>query len=611
MPSISDHSSAAAGEEHIQEKQESSTEAEASTSGKRNLVCQKQAADKTPGARDNEESELDPEHKTRSEAISLIRARTASRASSTESSQQGSVMPQKKKNRKNKRKNRRRESHPPENSSSRGSETPLEHTSDQKSPIEPSVEHGISTSEPSSSQSQGPIQTPVIDPEIRQLHSDPLKSKLPPIPKYHQSGSGSHCDKQAADHPSVKNGQTSDSPAEHHVSAQQGPSPHSVSDTKDESKTHTEQSSSVVSGKSSPDSNIENKDKPEVHLDHPFSITSDESSSSRVNTEDIPGKYDHLLGDPNLDLSGSKNKGKADASSKGLNPSSKSFSPLSERSKGSPIAIRCAGASDPETPAKVPTKSRRSGLTPERLSPIQEASPPGATGGLTTPGSSTTAQTGWTGLGHQVTPDSNLTAEPSESASGPIHGFSGPVARPDSSHAHPGVGYGAGVKCALSGCAARCNLWDGEAVFCPRCGPHIEVRYCTQAHLHEDVKWHWVYCGQGALTHTCPADVIPWQVREGVPLIPCLHAWDTPEKHRQAVRFNAGGLAGDYFVFADWADLREAGFPANSVSLRCSSRVIETIRFDDPEEKDRFRRVLAVCLFCEYSPFSLYYTESS
>lgn len=240
-------------------------------------------------------------------------------------------------------------------------------------------------------------------------------------------------------------------------------------------------------------------------------------------------------------------------------------------------------------------------MTPERLPPIQEVSPPAAAGVVATPGSSTTAQTGWTGLGLQVTPDSNLTAEPSDSASGPIHRFSGAVSGPASSHAHPNTASDPGVVCAMAGCNARCNLWDGEAAICPRCGPHTEVRYCTQEHLHEDVKWHWVRCGRAALTHPCPANSnIPEQVREGVPLVPCLHEWDSPERHRQAVRFNTSGLAGDYFVFADWAELVEAGFPANSPTLRCSPRVVETIRFDGPEEKDRFRRVLAVCLLCEY-----------
>lgn len=85
----------------------------------------------------------------------------------------------------------------------------------------------------------------------------------------------------------------------------------------------------------------------------------------------------------------------------------------------------------------------------------------------------------------------------------------------------------------------------------------------------------------------------------GMPcLIPCMHGYDTPERHRQAVYFNVCGAQGDYFIFSDWDDLMETGGGADGTAARCSSRVICTVRFEDPAEKDRFRRVLAVCLFC-------------
>ncbi|RMJ23707.1 hypothetical protein PHISP_05413 [Aspergillus sp. HF37] len=492
-----------------------------------------------------------------------------------------------------------------------------------------------------------------------------------------------------------------------------------VDDAEDTSKGDVEHSSSATHDESSTSSDVEKKAIPGAHLETrlstesgqtttesrvgtedrrnaPFGngdgaqgVPSREATSAKAEAEESPGKYDHLLGDPNLGLSDRKNKGRIESvipqetpkpdveqtastgspptshqttsatkeekplpstsksissetpapspkvsappPSKTLNPSSKEFTPspkspepvkntdlgrpLSGRSRGSPSAIRRAEASDPETPVQTHPQPRRYGATPERLPPIQEVSPPAAAGVVAapTPGSSTatasTTQTGRTGrLGSQATPDSTLTAEPVDTASGPIHGFSGAVARPacSNSHAHPGddtstssPGAAApAVVCATAGCNTRCNLWDGTAAICPRCGPHTEVRYCTQTHLLEDVKWHWVWCGRVAVTHPCPADSnIPEQVRERVPLMPCLHNWDTPERHRQAVSFNTNGLVGDYFVFADWADLREAGFPADPLAQRCPSRVVETIRFDDPGEKDRFRRVLAVCLF--------------
>ncbi|OGM42695.1 hypothetical protein ABOM_008956 [Aspergillus bombycis] len=154
-----------------------------------------------------------------------------------------------------------------------------------------------------------------------------------------------------------------------------------------------------------------------------------------------------------------------------------------------------------------------------------------------------------------------------------------------------------GFPCAKAECEKRCNLWDGATVICPRCGPFSEIRYCCKEHLLEDIRYHWLYCGQMTFEHPCRENSIPQDVRDGPPLVPCLHPYDTPERHRQAVYFNAKVREGDYFIFSDWNDLVKAGFPENNVELRCSSRVIYTIRFEDASEKDQFRRVLATCLF--------------
>lgn len=82
-------------------------------------------------------------------------------------------------------------------------------------------------------------------------------------------------------------------------------------------------------------------------------------------------------------------------------------------------------------------------------------------------------------------------------------------------------------------------------------------------------------------------------------LIPCMHGYDTPERHRQSVYFNVCGSQGDYFIFSDWGDLMDAGGGTDGMAARCSSRVICAVTFEDPAEKDRFRRVLAACLFCK------------
>ncbi|KAL5362485.1 hypothetical protein BJX96DRAFT_186053 [Aspergillus floccosus] len=154
-----------------------------------------------------------------------------------------------------------------------------------------------------------------------------------------------------------------------------------------------------------------------------------------------------------------------------------------------------------------------------------------------------------------------------------------------------------GFPCAKEGCDKCCNLWDGATVICPRCGPYSECRYCCKEHLVSDIKPHWTICGQMTFQHPCKESTIPKDVRNGPAFVPCLHPYDTPERHRQAVYLNMNSKAGDYFIFSDWADNMEAGFPENNVALRCSNRVVYIIKFDDAEKKDRFRRVLATCLF--------------
>ncbi|RAH71533.1 uncharacterized protein BO66DRAFT_437154 [Aspergillus aculeatinus CBS 121060] len=154
-----------------------------------------------------------------------------------------------------------------------------------------------------------------------------------------------------------------------------------------------------------------------------------------------------------------------------------------------------------------------------------------------------------------------------------------------------------GFPCALRNCLKRCNSWDGVTVICPGCGPFSETRYCCRDHLLQGIKTHWPVCGDQVFVHPCRESTIPRDVREGPPLIPCLHNYDMPERHRQAVYFRMNERQGDYFIFADWADYVRAGFPENTTAVRCAKRVVYTVRFEDPEEKDRFRRVLAICLF--------------
>ncbi|KAJ5380373.1 uncharacterized protein N7496_002801 [Penicillium cataractarum] len=151
-------------------------------------------------------------------------------------------------------------------------------------------------------------------------------------------------------------------------------------------------------------------------------------------------------------------------------------------------------------------------------------------------------------------------------------------------------------RCAKAGCWKQCNLWDCQSVVCPFCGPFSRVMYCGKEHMREDVKIHWLHCGQASMKDPCVDNSIPPDIRVGPPAIPCKNGWDSPERHRQAMWFTTARQEGDYFLFADWEDSFVSGTRLDEWEGRCSPRVALIVRFADPVEKDRFRRILAVCL---------------
>ncbi|KAJ5781367.1 uncharacterized protein N7518_009850 [Penicillium psychrosexuale] len=155
-----------------------------------------------------------------------------------------------------------------------------------------------------------------------------------------------------------------------------------------------------------------------------------------------------------------------------------------------------------------------------------------------------------------------------------------------------------GVTCHEPFCEVLCCLGDGVSVVCPKCGPFSLVRYCGKDHLWEDAKRHWVVCTQLPVLEQCLASSISHDLLVGPPMLPNLHQWDKPERHRQALWFSSARDRGDYFVFAEWVDLvKVEDDPASHLQLRCSPRIAHIVRFEDAEEKDRFRRCLAICLF--------------
>lgn len=274
----------------------------------------------------------------------------------------------------------------------------------------------------------------------------------------------------------------------------------------------------------------------------------------------------------------------------------------------------------------------------ESLSPIKEGEAQGASAlespvvGASTPKSTgtTSVSTGWTPTSNQATLTTADSAASTERRGKSAKKSSGKATststtQPISNHAHPSPVTNRdiqqpstqggrsitskkpdnffwqldshGFPCSKQFCEKRCNLWDGATVICPRCGPYSEVRYCTRKHLLEDVKAHWLICGDMSFRHPCVDSSIPLSVRDSPPLITSQLPHNSLERHRQAVHFNMNTRAGDYFIFSDWADMIAAKSTPDDITLRCSSRIIHTVKFTDPEEKDRFRRVLAACLF--------------
>ncbi|KAF7527795.1 hypothetical protein PCG10_002266 [Penicillium crustosum] len=155
-----------------------------------------------------------------------------------------------------------------------------------------------------------------------------------------------------------------------------------------------------------------------------------------------------------------------------------------------------------------------------------------------------------------------------------------------------------GIVCEEKDCQVLCVLGDGVSVVCPKCGPFSLVRYCGKNHLWEDAKRHWPNCTKQPVLEQHLAGLIPYDDLVGPPMLPSLHQWDSPERHRQALWFSSARDRGDYFVFAELnTPVNAADAPASHAGRGCSPRIVYIVRFEDAEEKDRFRRCLAICLF--------------
>lgn len=160
------------------------------------------------------------------------------------------------------------------------------------------------------------------------------------------------------------------------------------------------------------------------------------------------------------------------------------------------------------------------------------------------------------------------------------------------------------IPCSKDGCSSQCSLMDGTSVVCPGCGPFSLVRYCGKQHLWEAASDHWFECGTFTLVHPVAVGNLPKEILMGPPILPNIQRWDGPARHRQALWFASSQNQGDYFLFDEAASPKDvADQPASHEWLGCSSRTKISIWFAKPHEKDRFRRVLAVCLFSKLISF--------
>lgn len=159
------------------------------------------------------------------------------------------------------------------------------------------------------------------------------------------------------------------------------------------------------------------------------------------------------------------------------------------------------------------------------------------------------------------------------------------------------------LTCRKSGCEKVCNLYDGSTVICPCCGPYSKTRYCCKGHLLLDLQSHWD-SEKLVFAHYCVPDSIPLDARESIPLLINIHGWNSPQRHRQAVWFNTSREAADYFVF-DYSGTDATELENPYAQQNISVLPLYLLKFDDPEERDRFRRCLAISLFAPVTNYRL------
>ncbi|ERF74231.1 hypothetical protein EPUS_03421 [Endocarpon pusillum Z07020] len=154
--------------------------------------------------------------------------------------------------------------------------------------------------------------------------------------------------------------------------------------------------------------------------------------------------------------------------------------------------------------------------------------------------------------------------------------------------------------CRNQECRKLTSPYDESTVICPRCGPYSLIRYCSKKCLFDDLLMHWgVECGSFTLAQKADPMTITRRQISIQPYIPSLDHIDRPERFRQFVRHSID-TTGDYFIFSDWADWRNAGFrmpwPAEQ---HASGSILAIVNFTQTgssvPSRMLFTRLLRIC----------------
>lgn len=151
------------------------------------------------------------------------------------------------------------------------------------------------------------------------------------------------------------------------------------------------------------------------------------------------------------------------------------------------------------------------------------------------------------------------------------------------------------LDCRHPKCKKKVVDWNRDTVLCLGCGPKSYTRYCSIAHMMDDLDHHWKECGtdEFIIKRVIDHNTMPRHFWRCCPAIPNLHGYYSMHRYRQ--RAYAMMTAGQYTLM-------------NVTTTR--KPVVLTWPTDDPnhaEMSSRVERVLNILLFDHKSEILLNY----